>query len=270
MTDDLRDKLRALVVDPPAPTGVPSEAVFARVRTIRRRRATGAAVLATAAVAAIVVTAGNITGVDSAPPVTKTPNQPQTIITGPPTVSPTTTPTRTPKGSISATVNTLPPVENSTNTPPTADPSSPSTQPSSPGTTPPPRMDLFFWPYPTIDGLTVTMRVAARGTVLAPTFEEGGTLEAANFHDNLLFAKYWWGDNTYIEDTGSGGMSCYGAKKPVSGNGTKQVGQPHTYRTAGTYLFAYRITYCSPNGPREYTQAFEVTVSDPASPSPGQ
>ncbi len=128
MTDDLRDKLHALAADPPPPTGVPSEAVFARVRTIRRRRATGAAVLATAAAVAIVVTAGNLTGVDSAPPVTKTPNQPQTIITGPPTTNPTVTVTVTTKESISVSANTLPPVENST--PPTADPSSPSTQPS--------------------------------------------------------------------------------------------------------------------------------------------
>jgi len=38
MTDDLKQKFEQLVADPPPPSTVPSQAVFARVRTVRRRR----------------------------------------------------------------------------------------------------------------------------------------------------------------------------------------------------------------------------------------
>ncbi|TCO48252.1 hypothetical protein EV646_10469 [Kribbella antiqua] len=88
MTDDLKDKFELLVADPPPPSAVPSEAVFARVRTVRRRRTAAVVTVAATAVVAIVVAAGNLTDVDSRPPVTGT--TPVPVITGPPTVKPTT------------------------------------------------------------------------------------------------------------------------------------------------------------------------------------
>lgn len=69
MNDDLRSRFQRLADDPPPPTGRPSELVFTRVRKVRRRRAAGVAVLATAAVAAVFAISGNLTDIDSQPPV---------------------------------------------------------------------------------------------------------------------------------------------------------------------------------------------------------
>ncbi|WP_405061454.1 hypothetical protein OG474_07345 [Kribbella sp. NBC_01505] len=74
MTDDLHARMQRLVADPPPPTAVPSQAVFARVRKVRRRRAAGVAVLATAAVAAVVAISGNLSEIDSQPPVVGPPS----------------------------------------------------------------------------------------------------------------------------------------------------------------------------------------------------
>jgi hypothetical protein len=266
MTNELKDQLRQLVADPPPPTGVPSEAVFARVRTVRRRRAGGAALVATAAVVAVAIAVGNLANPNSAPPVTSTPG-PTPVVTAPPTNAPASPAAPTTKPPIATSINTLPPVVD-TNTPPPTDPSTPANEPSSPGTTTPPPvgpLELRFGFQPVIDGLTVTMRVNAEGAVLAPTFEKGGTMEAANFHDNLLYAKYWWGDGTYIEDNGNGGVGCWNAQKRVSGKGIKQIGKPHTYAKPGAYQFALRVTYCTPDGPREFTRAWDVIVTQPTS-----
>jgi hypothetical protein len=67
--NDLQTLFKGVVADPPPPTEIPSQAVFARVRKVRRRRAAGGAVLATAAVAAVVAVAGNLTSTNSQPPV---------------------------------------------------------------------------------------------------------------------------------------------------------------------------------------------------------
>lgn len=268
MTDELKDKLTQLVADPPPPTGVPSEAVFARVRTVRRRRAGGAAVLVAAAAVAVAIAAGNLANPNSAPPVTNTPG-PTPIVTGPPTVAPTETPPSSTKPSTAVSVNTLPPVTD-TGTPPSGDPSSPTNEPSSPATSAPPvePIKLIFGFQPAINGLTVSMKVNAVGTVMAPTFEEGGTMQAAAFQDNLLYVKYWWGDGTYIEEDGDGGIGCYGADKRVTGKELRQIGKPHTYAKPGAYQFALRVTYCTPNGPQEFTRAWDVIVNQPATPVP--
>jgi hypothetical protein len=94
MTDELKDKFQQLVADPPPSNGVPSDAVFSRIRTVRRRRtSTAAAAVATAAVAAVALAAGTLSGPDSAPPpVTNTPGRSQTIVTGPPATTPSETP----------------------------------------------------------------------------------------------------------------------------------------------------------------------------------
>ncbi|HWD78082.1 MAG TPA: hypothetical protein VG497_04360 [Kribbella sp.] len=92
MTEDLKDRFIQLVADPPPPSELPSEAVFARVRKVRRRRAAGAMTLAAACVVAIALALGNVTDIGGAPPVTNTPGAPKTAITGPPTATPKPTP----------------------------------------------------------------------------------------------------------------------------------------------------------------------------------
>ncbi|WUJ72171.1 hypothetical protein OG809_02670 [Kribbella soli] len=88
MTEDLKTQFDQLVADPPPPSTVPSEAVFARVRTVRRRRTAGVITVAAAGVLAIALALGNVTNIGGAPPVTNTPGAPKSVITGPPTVAP--------------------------------------------------------------------------------------------------------------------------------------------------------------------------------------
>ncbi|MEV8375426.1 hypothetical protein AB0P21_22010 [Kribbella sp. NPDC056861] len=73
MTDELKDRFQQLVADPPPPTAVPSQAVFARVRTVRRRRTAGVALVAAAAVVTVALVASNLTEIDSSPPIANTP-----------------------------------------------------------------------------------------------------------------------------------------------------------------------------------------------------
>ena len=255
MTDELRGKLRALVADPPPPTRAPSEAVFERVQMVRRRRAAGAAALASVAVVAFAVIANNLAGVNSAPPVTQTPSQPETIVTSPPTASspPATDPTP------SATKTS-----NSVKTPPPTSDSSPASEPPPTIATPPvpPKLHLNVQLEPSYDNLTVTMKVTESGTVLAPTFEEGGTLQAGRFQDNLLFVKFWWGDGAAEEWDRYGGVGCWNAKQPVSGTGTNRLGQPHTYAKPGAYTFTYQVNYCTPDKSygRTVTRTVRLTV----------
>jgi hypothetical protein len=267
MTDELKDKLQQLVSDPPPPTGVPSEAVFSRVRTVRRRRAGGAAILATAAVVAAAIAAGNLTDLNSAPPVTNTPG-PTPIVTGPPT---TPTSPASPNSSIAGSINTLPPV-NDTNTAPPADPSSPTTQPSSPTTSAPPGPYKLNFSFATsTDGLTARINIVATGDVLLPEFEEGGLFESSKFHDHLLYSEYWWGDGTHVVEDKYGGIFCpsqTSSMKKVSGQGVRQMA-PHKFAKAGEYQFTYRVTYCTPSGPVQFARAWNITVFDPtASPKP--
>jgi hypothetical protein len=88
MTEDLKGRFAQLVADPPPPSALPSEAVFARVRTVRRRRTAGVVTLAAACVVAIALALGNVTNIGGAPPVTNTPGAPKTAVTGPPTATP--------------------------------------------------------------------------------------------------------------------------------------------------------------------------------------
>ncbi|MGW7683749.1 hypothetical protein ACWGID_23630 [Kribbella sp. NPDC054772] len=88
MTEDLKSRFDQLVAEPPPPSAVPSEAVFARVRKVRRRRTAGVVGIATACVVAIAFALGNVTNIGGAPPVTNTPGAPKTVITGPPTAKP--------------------------------------------------------------------------------------------------------------------------------------------------------------------------------------
>lgn len=283
MTDELKAKFQALVEDAPEPTGLPSDVVFARIKTVRRRRTTGlVAGLATAAVATIALAAGNLTGIDSAPPVTETPNRPT-----PTAVSPTTTPSTTPKPKppIGGSVNTLSPGDGKTNeteTPPAGKPSSPD-KPSSPATTgavAPPgpyrlsfRFETFSDPEPDpASSLIADLLLVASGSVLAPTFEEGGILKSSKFQDNLIWSETWWGDGTHVQDDWYGGVFCPQPDNPdtmkkVSGSGNRPL--THKYAKAGTYKVTYSVTYCTPSGPVKFARSTNVTVTKPpASPKP--
>lgn len=265
MTDELKNKFEQLVADAPPPTGVPSEGVFERVRTVKRRRTATAGILATAVVVGAAIVAGNLASLNSSPaPVTNTPG-PTPIVTGPPTIRPTS------KESISGSVNTLPPVSES-DTPPPSGPSSPTTEASSPALAAPPGPYKLAFSFATsTDGLTGRINIVATGDVLAPVFEEGGNVTSAKFHDNLLYSEYWWGDGTHVEEDKYGGMFCPQPDQPktmkkVSGQGVRPM--VHKFAKAGSYQFAYRVTYCTPSGPVQFARAWDITVFDPASPSP--
>ncbi|MFF0343631.1 hypothetical protein [Kribbella sp. NPDC004875] len=88
MTEDLKSRFDQLVAEPPPPSAVPSEAVFARVRKVRRRRTAGVITVATTCVIAIALALGNVTDIGGAPPVTNTPGAPKSVVTGPPTATP--------------------------------------------------------------------------------------------------------------------------------------------------------------------------------------
>lgn len=273
MSEDLKDQLNRLVADPPPPTGVPSEAVFNRVRTVRRRRAAGAAgAVAAATVAVIAVAAGTLSGPNTAPPVTETPGLPKTIVTGPPTTTPSTARTSAPPSSTTTgtTTNTAPPGRNSDtpetkDTPPTRKPSSPSSKTTTPPLVAPP-VNLNVELQRTINAFNVTVQVTESGTVLAPTFEEGGTMTGP-FAKHLLYVKFWWGDGTVEEWDRYGGISCYGAKKPVTGTSTTQLGT-HTYKSPGVYKFTYQVTYCTPGSDsgRKVTKTTTMTVPEGDNP----
>jgi hypothetical protein len=265
MTDELKSKFEALVADAPPPSGVPSEGVFERVRTVKRRRTAGAGILATAALVAAAIAVGNFANLNSAPaPVTNSPG-PTPIVTGPPTITPSSP---TSKSSIGGSVNTLPPVSGS-DTPPPNNPSSPTTKPS---LAPPPgpyKLDFSF--ATSTEGLIGEINVTATGDVLAPVYEEGGTVTSSKFHDNLLYSEYWWGDGTHVKDDFYGGVFCPQPDQPktmkkVSGQGFRPM--THKYAKSGEYQFAYRVTYCTPSGPVQFTRAWNIIVSDPGSQSP--
>jgi hypothetical protein len=268
MTDELKNKFEALVADAPPPSGVPSEGVFERVRTVKRRRTATAGILATAAVVAAAIAVGNLANLNSAPaPVTNTPG-PSPIVTGPPTITPSSPGAPTSKQSIVGSVNTLPPVSGP-DTPPPNSPSSPTTKPSLAAPPGPYKLDFGF--TTSTDGLTGRINIVATGDVLAPVFEEGGNVTSTKIHDNLLYSEYWWGDGTHVKEDRYGGMFCPQPDQPktmkkVSGQGVRPM--THEYAKAGEYQFAYRVTYCTPSGPVQFARAWDITVFDPASPSP--
>ncbi|TCC46738.1 hypothetical protein E0H75_27210 [Kribbella capetownensis] len=242
MTDDLKDRFEQLVADPPPPTGVPSQAVAARVRTVRRRRTAGVVTLAAAAVVAIAVAAGNLTDIDSAPPVTNTPSAPVTVVTGPPTAAPTTIP---PSPVVTHTVGPTGSTKTGGTTGTTAGATTGHTQGTGTTKTPParPPLSAHVKLNPIINGRTVTMRVTVSGTVLVPTVE-GKNLPADTSFLNLSGGtQYYWGDG---EEGGSdgGSMSCDGAKTRKTGQET-YTAETHTYTKPGTYTFRYTVRYCN-------------------------
>jgi len=258
MTDDLKQQFERLVADPPPPSAVPSETVFARVRTARRRRTAGALTVAAAAVAAIAVAAGNLADVNSSPPVTNTPSAPVTVVTGPPTDTPTTVPT----GTTRATTGTA-----ATGAPATGTTGSPagSEKPTGTGTTggttttPPPvrpiAVDVVL--KPTVTGRTVSVKVTVSGTVIVPT-ADGKDLPADTSFLNLSGGtNYYWGDG---EQGGSdGGAVQCGGKTRKTGRETYSI-DTHTYTKAGTYTLRYEVSYCNTKGSFTTTKTAKVTV----------
>ena len=263
MTDDLKDQLRRLVSDPPPPSGVPSENVLARIRTTRRRRAAGVAAGTAAAVVAVVAVAtGTFAGTNSAPPITNTPGNPQTIVTGPPTVTPSQT-----LPSSKSTV-TKPPV--SSDTPDSPPPS----KPSSPSSTPPPEAEpvkLNLSLTPTVKGMTATVKYDWSGSLLIPinTFTDKTLVTDTSRLWNVAYIwDYDFGDGTYEPGTGGngGGLTCKGASKRVEGTDSAQT-ETHTYKKPGTYNFTYVIHYCGPDGERIINKSEKLVIKAPAGPS---
>ena len=263
MTDDLKDQLRRLVSDPPPPSGVPSENVLARIRTTRRRRAAGVAAGTAAAVVAVVAVAtGTFAGTNSAPPITNTPGNPQTIVTGPPTVTPSQT-----LPSSKSTV-TKPPV--SSDTPDSPPPS----KPSSPSSTPPPAaepVELTLSVDPTVKGLTATVNWRWSGSLLAPVSRfNGKSLAIADykFSDLAFNWDYDFGDGNYEPATGKNGsgLTCEGAEDRATGSASGTT-ETHTYEKPGTYNFTYIITYCTANGEQVIKKTEKLVVKAPAGPS---
>ncbi|GAB3811116.1 PKD domain-containing protein [Kribbella italica] len=274
MTDELKAKFQALVKDAPEPTGLPSDAVYARIKTVRRRRTTGlVAGLATAAVATIALAAGNLTGVDSAPPVTETPNGPT------PTAVATTTPTSTPTGpksSIAVTARTIEPNNEETgktdgpDSPPPNKPSSPKTE--EPEVPAPVKLNLALSNV-TVNGLKASVQFRWTGSLLTPMMRsEGRPIDAGSgLAENSFNFDYDYGDNHWNPEEGPTGkngfgLTCDGASKRVSGSWSGRT-QTHTYEKPGTYTFSYLITYCGPNGEVEIKKTVKITVKGPtASP----
>jgi len=212
MTDDLKHKFEQLVADPPPPSAVPSEAVFARVRSVRRRRTAGVVTLAAAAVVAVAVAAGNLTDIKSEPPVTGTS---KTVI-GPPTTTTAGGTTR--------------PTPTTTRTTPVK---------------PPLAADIAL--KPTVRGRTVTMNVTVSGTVLVPTADAQNLPADTSFLDLSGGTTYDFGDG-YTSGSDGGGVLCAkSSKKRTTGRETYQL-ETHTYTKPGTYTFHYTVEYCGTNG----------------------
>lgn len=222
MPDALKDRFQQLVADPPPPSAVPSEAVFAKVRTVRRRRTAGVAVLAAAAVVAITVAGNSLTEIDSSPPVSGKPDGGNTSVDLPPTGGITVTVTRSP----------------TTAPPPT-----------------PPAIGVAVTLTPKVTGRSLLMKVTLKGTLVSPLGIEddpaaAGTelLDGTSFLNRSLGTEFSYGDG---EQSGSdgGSVTCTGAKKRVTSQETYTLlDGPHLYKKAGTYTFNYTVMYCGANG----------------------
>jgi hypothetical protein len=222
MTEDLKHKFEQLVADPPPPSAVPSEAVFARVRSVRRRRTAGVVTLAAAAVVAVAVAAGNLTDIRSEPPVTGTST---TVVTASPTATPTT------GNTAGATKGTAGPTSTTTTT-------------TTPVTSP---LVANVVLKPTVKGRTVTMNVTVSGTVLVPTADGRNLPADTSFLDLSGGTTYDFGDG-YTSGSDGGGVLCAkSSKKRTTGRETYQL-ETHTYTKPGTYTFHYTVEYCGANG----------------------
>jgi hypothetical protein len=265
MTDELKDKFQQLVADPPPSNGVPSDAVFTRIRTVRRRRTAGVVLLAAAATVAVVaVAAFGVPGLDSAPPpVVGTTNAPTAIETGSPTPSaPSSRPTSespATKPTITATSTTSNPSPN----PPT-NTNKPEPPPSNKNTSPPviKPVKLTLTLRPTIKGMTVTMRFTTSGSILIPVIERTGKPVPSDmaFQDLFYMTGYTWGDGSPGAGANAALLTCKGASKRVTGQGTDQARDPHTYAKAGRYTFTYTVWYCGTSGIEKVTKTTELTV----------
>jgi hypothetical protein len=256
MTDDLKGRFEQLVADPPPPSGVPSEAVFARVRSVRRRRAAGVVTLAAAAVVAVAVAAGNLTDINSSPPVTGTPGASAPVVTGAPTAtlsSPKPSLTKTPeepKTGRTAGATAGPSTGTKTGT----------TTGAATTTTPPaqPPLDVDVVLKPTISGRTVTMNVTVSGTVLVP-IAEGKNLPADTSFLNLSGGTdYTWGDGGR-SGSDAGAVTCEKAKKRTTGRET-YLAETHTYTKPGTYTFDYTVRYCGTDGWFETSKTAKLVI----------
>jgi hypothetical protein len=261
MTDELKDKFQQLVADPPPSNGVPSDAVFTRIRTVRRRRTAGVALLAVAATVAVVaVAAFGVTGLNSAP-VVGTTNAPTT--TGSPTAS---SPSSPPTSESPATKPTNPVASTTRNTspnPPT-NTNKPEPPPSNKNTSPPviKPTKLTLTLHPTINGMTVTMWFTESGSKLIPVIERTGKSLPSDmaFQDLDYMTGYTWGDGSPGAGANAGLLTCEGANKRITGQGTDRARDPHTYAKAGTYTFTYTVSYCGTTGIEEVTKTMKLTV----------
>jgi hypothetical protein len=259
MPDELKDKFQQLVADPPPPTAVPSEAVFAKVRTVRRRRTAGVAVLAAAAVAAIAVAGSNLTDINSSPPVSG--RSDTTTIPAPPSLPPNGTATTTGTVAATRTTGSTQPVQ-PVQPPPR---SSSSTQTHNPPATPPVAVRVVL--LPKLTGRSLTMKVTVKGSLISPLGIEGNGPTAVelpadtSFLNRTLGTTYKYGDG---EESGSdaGAVTCDGAKKRVSSQETYTLlDGPHVYKKAGTYTFKYTVQYCgTKNQTLQTTKTAQIVV----------
>lgn len=264
MTEDLKHQFERLVADPPPPSEVPSQAVFARVRTVRRRRTAGVVTLAAAAVIAVAVAAGNLTDIDSRPPVTNTPSAPTTIVTAAPTITPTTTPSSTPNKTVTGTTGSAKGAAHSpnTNTPPA------SSQSHTPA---PPPLGVHVSLKPTVQGRTVTMKVTLSGTELVPTDLINNrplSTSGNDFLDLMGGTQYFYGDGGQ-SGSDAGAVDCLSGTDRITKHQTYSLmgdaaapntSATHTYTKAGTYNFKYTIRYCGADGWVPVTKTTQVTI----------
>lgn len=271
MTDDLKNKFEQLVADPPPPSTVPSEAVFARVRTARRRRTAGALTVAAAAVVAVAFAVNNVTDIDGRPPISNTPSvvAPSTPASSAPT---TTTPSApgttgsTASAHVSGAVHTPNPNAQNTGAPNT-NTSNTNTPPPASNTPLPPALGVHVTLKPTVKGRTVTMKVTLSGTELVPTAAGGKPLSTSGtgFLDLLGGTQFLFGDG---QQSGSdaGAVNCVSGTKPTTGHQTYTLMNPsgasgtYTYANAGTYTFKYTVRYCGNHGWVPVTKSAQVTV----------
>ena len=262
MTDDLKQQFERLVADPPPPSTVPSESVFARVRSVRRRRTAGALTLAAAAVVAVAVATSNLTDIGSSPPVTNSPSAPVTIVTGPPTstqstVAPTTAGTTTTTNT--TTQGTTTGATQGTEKPTGTTTTGAGTTKTPPPVQPPTRPILVgIVLKPTVTGRTVAVKVTLSGTVIVPTVD-GKNLPADTSFLNLSGGtNYYWGDG---EQGGSdGGSAGCGGTTRKTGRETYSI-ETHTYTKPGTYTLRYEVRYCTAKDKAfTFTKTTKVTV----------
>jgi hypothetical protein len=221
MADELRDMFQQLVADPPPPSnGVPSDAVFTRIRTVRRRRTAGVAVLAAAAVAAVALAAGNITDLNSTPPISGTPG-PRTVVTGPPTTPTSTSPASSTTGAGIGATATL---------------------------------------KPHLVGRTLTMQVIVAGTVLVPRADGVNLPPDTSFLNLSMGTEYSYGDGVMGGSDGGALLCTGTKKRATGQETYSLLEPPHKYAKAGVYTFAYRVTYCGVNGWFPVTQTAKIVV----------